>query len=312
VEQPSLLTASRSAAALLATAVLISLFPPPIQAATKDDFGQLSVRLEHMAWPSPASIVRDLRSQDDGVRFKALLLLGVSEKLARIPVWSNTTPSVVTGSEVVKPEQVELRYAALGSDETQQAIVVAQYVGTFATAAVATPKSNGTGWERIAIFDCGCKYERNVLDEFVSLSQALEPSPHFELVLRASGGGTGIYTQNEAHFRLYRGEMKAVISFVSRVQSFATGTPQQPSHWEIERRWFDPALPVSLPDGRSESVAVLVESQAEAALATIDCLIPELQDRYLKRITCRPFRWNPKVFNYEPVSGPDPCKLPER
>jgi hypothetical protein len=176
-----MLTANRSAVALVATAVLISLFQPAIQAATKEDFGQLNVRREHMAWPSPASIVRDLRSQDDGVRFKALLLLGVSEERARIRVWSHTTPSVVTGSEVVKPEQIELRYAALGRDETQQAIVAAQYVGDSAIAAVAAPKPNGTGWERIAIFDCWCKYDAaGMLDEFVSLRQALEPNPHFE------------------------------------------------------------------------------------------------------------------------------------
>jgi hypothetical protein len=29
-----------------------------------------------------------------------------------------------------------------------------------------------------------------------------------ELALRASGGGTGIYTQNEAHFRLFHGELR--------------------------------------------------------------------------------------------------------
>jgi hypothetical protein len=261
-------------------------------------------------------MVRDLRSQNDDVRFKALLLLGVPEKLARIPVWSHATPSVVTGSEVVKPEQIELRYAALGSDETQQAIVVAQVVGVSAYAAVAASKANG--WERIATFDCWCKYDaQDVLDTFVSLIRAPDPIAlpsvgRFELVLRASGGGTGIYTQDEVHFRLYRGEMKAVMSFVSRVQATLVGNPP-PWKLTVERRWFCPSLPVNLPDGRTDVIAVLAESRGETAVPpAVDFLIRELQDRYLKGITCRTYRWNAKGFRYEPVAVPNACKPPEK
>ena len=217
-----------------------------------------------MKWPSPESVVRDLRSQDEGLRFRALLLIGVPEKLARVPVWSNTTPSAVVGSKVSKAEQVELRYAALGRDETQQAIVAAQVVGTYAFAAVAI--SGAKGWERIAAFSCWCKYDAsNVMDTFVSLRG---PGPQrnetgrYELVLRASGGGTGLYTQDEAHFRLYRGDMKAVISFVSRREDNPGGSPP-PWYLTLERRWFDPMISVNVPEGGYKYFAVLVESQGK-------------------------------------------------
>jgi hypothetical protein len=314
MEQSTMLMATRSAVYLMATAILICLSQcAPVEAATKEDFGQLGVSREHVKWVSPESMVRDLRAQSEGVRFNALQLVGVLDTLARTPVWSNTTPSVVTGSRVVEPEQIDLRYAALGSDETQQAIVVVQVVGTYAFAAVATPKENG--WDRIATFSCWCKYDADsVIDTFVSLIRAPEPYRegvgHFELVLRASGGGTGIYEQNEVHFRLYGGEMKAVISFISRVQAVSEGTPQPP-RLSIERRWFYPSLLVNLPDGRSESVAVLAESRGESAVPpAVEFSVRDLQDRYLKPMTCLTFRWNPKVFNYELAPGPDPCKPP--
>jgi len=41
----------------------------------------------------------------------------------------------------------------------------------------------------------------------------------FELVMRASGGGTGIYTQNEVHFPIHHGKPHGVISFESRHRS---------------------------------------------------------------------------------------------
>ncbi len=296
---------------LAASLVLVALSPPFSARAAGEEFGQLNVRREHVAWPSPETIVRDLHSPNAEVRFKALLSVGVPETLARRPIYNSATPATVVGSEVVTPEQIGLRYAALGSDETQQAIVVAQVVGTYAYAAVATPKQNA--WERIAVFSCWCKYDpETVVDTFVSLNRAPDPMrsgevQRYELVLRASGGGTGIYNQHEVHFRFFRSEMKAVMSFVSRVQSSTTGNPP-PWHLTIERRWFYPSLPVYLPDGGSGYVAVLVESRGNTALPpTVYFTIRELQDLYLKGITCRTFQWNQKLFQYDPVAVPNAC-----
>jgi hypothetical protein len=147
----SRLTLALSGVILMAAVALMGSQPLPARAAI-EEFGQLSVVREHMNWPSPESVVRDLNSQNANVRFKALRSIGVPDKLARRPIYNSATPATVIGAEVVKAEQIELRYAALGSDETRQAIVVAQVVGAYAYAAVVTPKSNG--WERIALFNC--------------------------------------------------------------------------------------------------------------------------------------------------------------
>src|SRR6266567_310297 len=95
-----------------------------------EEIGGLEINHEHATWPAPESIVRDLRSSNEDVRLKAMAAVWVPEGLRR----------------VTRPEQIELRYAALGSDETQQAIVAIQ-MGQYAYATVATPKGNA--WERI-------------------------------------------------------------------------------------------------------------------------------------------------------------------
>jgi len=155
-----------------------------------EELGQIGMSREHAAWPSPESVVRNLRSPDAAVRVKAVVRVGFPKK---------------TLSESVRPTQFELRYAALGSDETQQAIVAVQ-VDQYGYAAVVTPKGNG--WERIAQFGCWCKYDmNNFLDEFVGIVQAPEPNvERSELVIRASGGGSGLSNQDEAHFRYFTGK----------------------------------------------------------------------------------------------------------
>lgn len=44
-------------------------------------FGQLTMNSEHKIWPSPESIVRDLRSSNADARAKALASVGVPEAL---------------------------------------------------------------------------------------------------------------------------------------------------------------------------------------------------------------------------------------
>ncbi len=85
--------------------------------------GYVSVLREHVPWPSPENVVRDLRSSDDEARLKALLLLGLSDGQAHILDWSDTTPARVIDRHVAMPDQVQLTYAALGEDDTRQAIV---------------------------------------------------------------------------------------------------------------------------------------------------------------------------------------------
>lgn len=135
---------------------------PPVE-----DFGYIEVRHDHLQWPTPESIARDLRSKDDNVRLQALRLIGFAEQHAHVAIWAQESAKVI-GEAVVTPDQIELKYAAFGQGATQQAILAVEATQKQLTfAAVAVPK--GQGWERIAVFECWCKYEmyhgQNALSE---------------------------------------------------------------------------------------------------------------------------------------------------
>jgi hypothetical protein len=278
--------------------------------APAGDSGYLEVSHEHTPWPTPELLVKDLRSKDDKVRLRALRLLGFAEQETHTTIWAQTSPAKVIGEAVVTPDQIELEYAALGEDATQQAILAVQASQKQLTfAAVAAPKADG--WERVAAFDCWCKYEmylgRDALAESVQVRPAPEPGPrtpeHFELILRASGGGTGIYTQNEGHFRIRDHELHEVMSFVSRRRSCP---PPEPC--KIERRWFYTTAFGNVVGG------VLVEgrgSYANTNQPLVGYSLRDLEVGMLREVTCSTYRWDQQSFRYEPFSAPDPCEPAE-
>ena len=257
----------------------------PAFAQSPDDFGDLVAIREHVAWPSPESIVRNLRSSNDDDRLKGLALFAGDLRHLQ-------------NDGVLRPTQIELRYAALGSDETQQAILAIQ-VGQDGFVAVATPKGNA--WERIGQFNCWCKYDMShFLDEFVTLNDA--PGGH-ELVLRSSGGGSDLYEQEEVHIRFHHEELKPVLNFVSRRVNDHVGIPKP--YLEIQRRWF----------GFDTRGAVLVEGSvirpdSMPSLPELDMgsSVRDLESRLLGPLTCRPYRWNGQAFRWEPSSAASPCK----
>lgn len=103
---------------------------------------------------------------------------------------------------------------------------------------------------------------------------------------------------------MYQGELKAVISFVSRVEA----VPGPPGDLEVERRWFYARLPLSDIDSGLDSVAVLAESWGRtAAPPGVYFSIREMQDRFVNGLKCSAFRWNQKLFEYEPVSVSGVC-----
>jgi hypothetical protein len=272
--------------------------------APTEDSGYLEVSHVHTQWPAPDLLVKDLRSKDDNVRLQALRLLGFTEQEAHTPIWAQTSPSKVIGEAVVIPDQIELEYAGLGEDATQQAILAVQASEKqLIFAAVAVPKPQG--WERIAAFDYWCKYDfPDPLAESVQVRPAPEPGPrtpeHFELILRASGGGTGIYTQNESHFRVRNDELRRVMSFVSRRRSCPPAEP-----CDIERRWFYTAGFGNVMGG------VLVEGRGRFASAnrpSVDYALRDLEVRNLQEVTCSTFTWDEKSFRYEPVAVANPCE----
>jgi len=276
--------------------------PVPIE-----ESGYLGIRHYHVQWPTPESLVNDLRSKNDSVRLNALRLLGFNEQEANTTIWAQTSPTKVIGEAVVTPDQIELEYAALGEDATQQAILAVhatQKQLTFAAVAVPRPQ----GWERIAVFDCWCKYEmylgQNALAESVQVRPAPDPSPstpeHFELILRASGGGTGIYTQNEGHFRIRDNELHNVLSFVSRRRACP---PSEPC--KIERRWFYTTAFGNATGG------ILFEGRggyASTSQPLVDYTVRDLEVRMLQEVTCSTYRWDQQSFRYEPFSVLNPCE----
>jgi hypothetical protein len=296
------------AAHMISLLVLVSLstaaqasMPVPAQ-----DSGYLEVRHDHAEWPTPELLVENLRSKDDKVRLRALHLLGFTDQEAHDAIWAQTSPTRVIGQAVVTPDKIELKYAVLGEDATQQAILAVQASQKQLTfAAVAVPKPQG--WERVAVFDCWCKYEmylgQDALAESVQVRPAPEPVPripeHFELILRASGGGTGIYTQNEGHFRIRHDELRDVMSFVSRQLSCP---PTEPC--KIEKRWFYTTGFGNVMGG------VLVEGRGSYAFASQPPAfqsLRELENRSLRDVTCSTYRWDEKGFRYEPLAVTNPC-----
>ena len=219
---------------------------------------------------SPESLVRDLRSQEKAVRLKALQLVGAD---ASAEIFADAGP-----------DEIELRYASLGEGRTNQAIVMIEAV-SYAYAAVAVPLPNS--WERIAVFECWCKYENTLLDDFVRVEYTQHRFP--DLVIRASGGGTGIYEQTEARFALQGKELKDVLSFTNRRRECPVGT----GICLYEHRWF-----------RSGQ---LVEAKArfESGLNT-DWDLADARD--FKSIVCTAYKWDSGSFRYIRAGTPQSCK----
>ena len=257
---------------------------------------------EPATWTSPESVLSELRSANDETRLKALKLAGLNDQQAHYAVWSqvNDGTSKIIGQAVVTPKRTQLMYAALGEDASQQAVIAFDDGIQSVYAAVAVHKGNG--WERIAALTCWCKYdmrpEQDTVSESVSLRPAIEPgSPdnqiHRELVVHSSGGGSGVYSQSETHFRVYHNQLRNIISFTS---AYRNGTPTV----TLERRWFTflslPNLPA--PDTLR---GVLVEAKGTWEpdnAPTIQWDVRALLDRHLRSVTCTAYRWDEKTFSY--------------
>jgi hypothetical protein len=267
--------------------------------------GYIEINHKHERWPSPEKLTADLRSSDDAIRLKALLLLGFTEDQAYYEVWSQTSPTKTLGKRVVTADQVQVTYASLGEDLTQDAILelyISQRSDTF----VAIAKAAGGVWERIATSDCWCRYEINPLAEFVQLSQSPDfdgtKPPTYELVLRASGGGSGLYQQDEERFRVRDGELRKIMAFSRRSRNCNNGPPGYDCRLEL--RWFGPENV----EGDIKYVLIeaygIIPGNAPAAIWSFR----ELEDRDLKRFSCISFQWDAKRFRYERLKDkPDSC-----
>ena len=283
-----------------------------------DEVGNLVSRYDQAAWPAPEALLQDLRSPQDETRLQALQLVGLTDQQAHHAVWgqAQTTPPKVIGQIIAIPDQIQLLYAVLGGDGIQQAIIAVQDGQmNYAAVGVPTPK----GWKRVAAFDCWCKYD-GPLDEFVQLrAGSMGPPASFELVLRASGGGSGLYSQEEAHFRVRQGELRRVLSFESRRRhsnAGFTGACKQPNASiecvSLAESWFIfPAQIANSPDYKFVG-GVLLEAHGEFDPANTARQYSAaswelLRRQYMQVFTCRAYRWNQQQFRYIPSRSTISC-----
>jgi hypothetical protein len=272
-------------------------------------FGVLESRTDTEHWPTPEALVKDLRSSDPQTRLEGLRLLGLEDSQTHRKIWAQTSPTRVIGEDVITPDKVQLTYAALGNDSTQQAILAVQSM-QMTYAAVAVPTNHG--WKRIAVFSCWCKYEmtagEDTLDDFVQLTLApsgAEEMPwRFELVLSASGGGTGIYEKDEAHYRMINGQLRQVMAFISAKRSCPMADP-----CDLTKRWFTST------GAKGHAAGILVEARGRFPQnlngSRPASEVRELEDRHLQSTSCQVYNWNEKAFRYTPAGPFQPCsKIP--
>jgi hypothetical protein len=301
------------------TVLLVFAIAAPAQPPSKpfgQDLGYLGFEATRQAWPSPEVVAAGLRSHDDRERLKALLLLGFTIDQAKVYVVDQKTGKQLEEKQVDPVDVVQLSYAALGTDDTLDAILAVESTNAqMVHAAVAIPA--GKGWTRIASFDCWCKYDqygpRDVLGEFLQLYnffEGHETNPqHFQLVMRASGGGSDIYQQNQAHFRIRNGQMRLTIAFIDNRRDCIVA-PRGPCT-RVER-WLIPQFAERNPG------AVLVERRQmfpvnAPVVPDVQEKIPELNPRSMSNITCESYRWDEASFRYRLISGvPATCKTSGR
>lgn len=272
---------------MLRIAFLLLLLPWPLVAQTSagDQRGEpdeLQLGHVHADWPEPETLVKDLRSADHEARLKALSLVGMPY----------TTDS---------PDAVELRYQSLDND-SQEAIVGA-VKGPYVYGAVAI--HSASGWKRIANFSCWCKYEDgDLLAGFMQVEDG--PDGSSELVVRASGGGTGLYNQSEFRFRVHKSELKTVLFFTRRFRE-CPWSPSGNGVCDGEHRWFYHQEWGQVQGG------VLVESKfrfrvPENHTPDADYSIPDLERLHAQPPTCTKYVWEEKQFAYAKASAAHACR----
>jgi hypothetical protein len=274
----------------MAMTAALGLAEPPDTSV--DDIVGLGVNRNHVAWPSPETLLAELSSEDDATRLKALQSLGLTSEQAQRP-------------KVVTPDQIRLIYAALGTTDGQQAIIAIEHAES-AAIYVAVGSHTSKGWQRIAMFSCWCKYTRT-LEEFLQLQFAdiSNNTSMYDLVLHPSGGGTGLYVQTEERFRVRDGEVRPVLSFVSHSTysnaGFSGACKQHnatASCVRIERRSLVGSI---LVEGRGEFEPSHKDLKYLGDVLTENC--------HLQRVTCRPYSWDDKSFRYAPSGPAKPCPM---
>ena len=280
-----------------------------------EEVGGLQSRYDHALWQSPEAILSALQSTTDGVRFDAFHLLGAEDEDAYELLHGKNGDAEI----IATPWQSFLRYAALGDDATQDAVLAVQ-VRNSVLIAVAMPQ-NGK-WNRIATFKCICGSNNSndsygianggdLLGSTVDIGRfSAGGFERHDLVLRVIDfpksnrfiTSFDEYIQHEAHFRVYGSELHRSIEFNSRYHSC------RQSSCVLTRRWFyfHQFGPLStIPGG------ILVEAEGIAERRGYETFRTDVEDRNLSFRSCSTLLFNDKTQEFEtaplPPSSIDPC-----
>jgi hypothetical protein len=284
---------------------------PASPAAFDEEIGSLQSRYDRAAWQSPEAILTALQSKQDETRLAAFGLLGAEGHDAYDLMHTKEMDFEV----VADPYQSELRYAALGDDGVQDAIVAVR-VRNRILVAVAVPKN--AGWERVAAFRYVCwadlrANDRDLLDSVIAIGRyGNDGFERNELILRpitrlaASRGITPLSTQlqHEVHFQLFAGGLRRTLLFERRRQTCERGRDS----CAVTLRSFYHFVFGSPPtiDG-----GIVVEAYGSGAGFATTSFDTELEDRSLSFISCSALRFNQGTHQFEEastLSSPfDPC-----
>ncbi len=243
---------------------------------------EIMLRTDAARWSSPENIVRDLRSSDKNTRKRALRDVGIDDLQIGVTI-----------------ERIALTYVE-GEGEPARALVSVLTPGAEMFAAVATPR-NGF-WQRVAAFNCWCKYDIDA-----TAADPLSEFAHFdgkELVIRSSGGGTGIYSQEESRYRISDSTLREVITFISRHRECDPTSPGE--RCTLVRRWFrDEPLRDNSPGGRLYSSTAQFKG---SSIAEPIWRVRDLIDNQPSQLTCHEYRWDEHRFSYVSVGSSHICK----
>jgi hypothetical protein len=279
--------------------------------AFDEEVGSLQSRYDRAAWQSPEAILTALQSKKDETRLAAFGLLGAEGHDA----YDFRHTKEMDFEVVADLYQSELRYASLGDDGVQDAIVAVR-VRNRILIAVAAPKN--VGWERVAAFRYVCMADlrgndRELLDSTIAIGRyGNDFFEREELILRpitllaASRGITPLSTQlqHEVHFRLFAGGLRRTLLFERRRQTCERG---RDSCAVTLRSFYHFAFgqPPTIDGG------IVVEAYGSGAGFATTSFDTELEDRSLSFTSCSALRFNQDTHQFEKSSTlsspPDPC-----
>jgi hypothetical protein len=245
------------------------------QAATSaDDL----VNLPHVAVPSPTEFLNQLLSPDSQVRIKALQLVGVSKLFLM--------QKTATGEDYTISSQARLLYGRYLQDRDLAVIVLQMHDTDWASVLL----RDSSGWERIGILNCWCRYDSNPLEAFVGL-RSIAQQPQTQILVHESGGGTGLYDRTLTVFALRNGKLKTIYGTRDRTidchptqnKDYCTLTEAQ---MESTSLFGQPVLAVA----RVESIAPIPSlPQSDPRFGSA----PELLVyKGVRRIDCKVFSWD--------------------